>query len=258
MTAPKFRHLQFDQLGSTNAEARRQAEAGEGGPLWITARTQTAGRGRRGRDWVSEPGNLFATLLINLPVPPATATQISFVTALAIYDSCVSMLSTGKQLTLKWPNDVLLDNKKLAGILLETVPCNEPGKIALAIGCGVNLLHAPDQTAYGATWLSAHAGQTISPGQFLNKLAPTMKGWLNVWQNGQSFDQIAKAWQERASHIGKIISLASGNQTITGKFLALAHDGALILELADGRQKHYHAGDVSFHTQTNPGSSNAE
>lgn len=263
MTGPAFRHLQFDALDSTNAQARRQAaapefEAGVVGadqqniPLWITARSQTAGRGRRGRDWVSKPGNLFATLLIRLPVPLTTAAQLSFVASLAIYDAAASLLPASVRLEVKWPNDVLLGGQKLAGILIETVPCANKAYNALAIGCGVNLQHAPDETAYGATWLNAHNNydnhgkEPVSAEQFFEVLAAKMNIWLNIWQNGQSFDLIARAWQDRASHIGKIISLSSAHKMTIGKFLRLASDGALVLELADGSQKHFHAGDVSF------------
>ncbi len=246
MTTAAFRHLKFESLDSTNAQGRRLAQKGEGGPLWITAVEQTAGRGRRGRDWVSKPGNLFATFLVTVPVEPATAAQLSFATALALFDACASFLSSGGQLSLKWPNDVLLEQEKVAGILLETVPCLQPGKIAVAIGCGVNLQHAPGQTSYAATWLNAHRSDQVSPDRFLGELGSCLDKRLAQWKNGQGFDLIAKAWQERASHMGKLVSLTGASQTITGKFTGLADDGALVLELTDGRQKHFHAGDVSL------------
>ena len=219
---------------------------GETGPLWITAASQIAGRGRRGRDWVSEPGNLFASLLLSVPVPLTTASQLSFVASLAIYDSAAQLLASISLLEVKWPNDLLLENKKLAGILLETIPGTNKAVTTLAIGCGVNLEHAPSQTAYGATWLNAHCTEKISPDQFHKALDQHMKNWLEIWQNGQGFDLITKAWQQRTSHIGKTISLTSANQTTTGTFLALAADGALVIQLPDGRQKHFHAGDVSL------------
>ncbi len=249
MTTAGFRHLKFESLDSTNAEGRRLAQKGEGGPLWITAIEQTAGRGRRGRDWVSKPGNLFATFLVTVPVEPATAAQVSFVTALALYDTCASFLPPNADISLKWPNDLLLEHKKVAGILLETVPCTEPEKTALAIGCGVNLQHAPGQTMHATTWLNAHMETQLSPDRFLDNLAPCLNQRLAQWKNGQGFDLIAKAWQERASHMGKLVSLTSASQTITGRFLALADDGALVLELTDGSQKHFHAGDVSLRPQ---------
>lgn len=258
MTNTPFRHLRFESVDSTNAEARRLAQKGEGGPLWITSQIQTAGRGRRGRDWVSKSGNLYATFLQTFSVPPATAAQASFVTALAVHDACNQFLPSTADLSLKWPNDLLLEQQKLVGILLETVPCDQPGRMAVAIGCGINLAHAPSDTSYGATWLNAHTLHQVSPELFLSVLAQTMSDRLDQWKNGEGFDLITKAWQNRASHIGKMISLIGTSETVTGKFLALATDGALILELSDGNTKHFHAGDVSFRPITSTGIPHAE
>lgn len=251
MTDKSFRHLSFAQIDSTNAEARRLAEKGDTGPLWITAKVQTAGRGRRGRDWVSDSGNLFVTHLLALPVNHATAAQLSFVTALAVHDASKLLLENDKALSLKWPNDVLLDGKKLAGILLETLPETETGMINLAIGCGVNLDHAPAETSYPATWLNAHRQTPVSPEAFLPLLVNKMSNWMDVWQIGTRFDRIAKAWQERASHVGKTITLQTAGNAVTGRFLRLADNGALVLELPDKTQQQFHAGDVSFHPQSN-------
>jgi len=219
---------------------------GETGPLWITADCQKAGRGRRGRDWVSEPGNLYASLLLSISVPVAIASQLSFVAALAIYDSAKDLLPANSPLEVKWPNDLLLENKKLAGILIETIPGPDKAVTTLAIGCGVNLNHAPAQTAYGATWLNTCSTEKVSPAQFFQILDRNMKTWLDIWQNGRQFDLVTKAWQQRTSHIGKTVSLTSAAQTTTGTFLSLAADGALVIQLPDGRQKHFHAGDVSL------------
>jgi len=246
LTVTGFRHIHFEDLDSTNAEARRQADGGETGPLWISADSQNAGRGRRGRDWVSNPGNLYASLLIGFRVSLTTASQLSFIAALAIYDTVAKLLPANSPLEVKWPNDILLADKKMAGILIETIPANDKALTLLAIGCGVNLSNAPAQTTYGATWLNAHREQDVAPDMFLNSLNKNMKSWLDVWKNGQSFDLIIKAWQQRTSLIGKRISLTSANKTTTGTFLSLAADGALIMQLADGRQKHFHAGDVSL------------
>jgi len=246
LTITGFRHIHFEDIDSTNAEARRRADDGETGPLWITAASQNAGRGRRGRDWVSKPGNLFASLLIGFPVPLTTASQLSFVASLAIYDAAASLLPANSPLEVKWPNDILLAGNKLAGILIETIPCNDKALTLLAIGCGVNLDHAPAQTAYGATWLNAHSAEKTEPDQFLKALDHKMKSWLDIWQNGQGFDLITKAWQQKTRHIGKTVSITSANKTTTGTFLCLAADGALVIQLADGRQKHFHAGDVSL------------
>ena len=137
------RHRTYDTLGSTNAEALALARAGERGPLWITAQSQSAGRGRRGSTWVSPPGNLYASLLLSEPSPKPLAPQLSFVAALALHDAlCDCAPRLGPLFKLKWPNDVLLGPDKLAGILIEGE--SEPA-FAVVIGFGVNCAsHPPD------------------------------------------------------------------------------------------------------------------
>ena len=146
------RHMNYETLGSTNAEALALARAGERGPLWISARTQSAGRGRRGSHWVSPAGNLHATLLLSDPSPAALAPQLSFVAALAVHDAiaaCAPQL--GPDLKVKWPNDLLVEKAKVAGILIEGE--SEP-TFAVAIGIGVNCVAHPDNADYPAADLA--------------------------------------------------------------------------------------------------------
>jgi len=247
------RHLHFPQLDSTNLKAHELAEYGEFGPLWISADKQTSGRGRRGREWVSQTGNLYATLLISLPVKPIIALQTSFITALAVYEAVNEVLSKSSQtsasnLTLKWPNDVLLEDEKLAGILIETVKSQSSDKTCLAIGCGVNIGSAPRDTSYGATCVNDHAESQITAQTLLTQIDESMNHWLDVWRYGENFSSIINAWQNRAHSIGKQVSIINASNVITGTFKGLAPDGALILSLPTGKEQHFHAGDVSFRT----------
>src|SRR5579871_3882892 len=147
-----------ETVGSTNSEALSRARAGVRGPLWITARAQTAGRGRRGRTWVSEPGNLYATLLLIDPAPPERAAQLSFVAALAVHDAITACARTlAPQLAFKWPNDVLLASAKTAGILIEAEGTRP---LTVAVGVGVNCRHHPAATEFPATDLAA-AGAAV-------------------------------------------------------------------------------------------------
>ena len=139
----------YDELDSTNAEARRRAEAGDVGPLWITAAIQTAGRGRRGRAWSTQRGNLAATLLMLTDRPAAEAAQMSFVAALAACDLADTCLGAGAA-RLKWPNDVLVHGDKAVGILVES-GARPDGRLWLAVGIGVNLKHAPSGVDRPAT-----------------------------------------------------------------------------------------------------------
>ena len=245
---PGYRVVELADVDSTNAEALRRVSAGETGPMWIRADAQLAGRGRKGRGWVSKPGNLYATLLLSLDVPVAALAQLGFVAALAIYDLAEGALGSNAQLSLKWPNDVLLAGEKLSGILTETLNTPASTGQAVAIGCGVNLQHAPSGTRYGATSLAAH-GCEIEPDTALGALMPAFAHWLDVWQTGNGFTDIRNAWMGRSRQVGKDVTMDLGASSVTGLFEGLAEDGALVLGLHDGTQRVIRAGDV-VHTQS--------
>jgi BirA family transcriptional regulator, biotin operon repressor / biotin---[acetyl-CoA-carboxylase] ligase len=222
-----------DTVGSTNAEALARGRAGGRGPLWITARTQTAGRGRRGRAWVSEPGNLFATLLLTDPAPPERAPQLSFVAALAVHDAIAALApAIVARVALKWPNDVLLDGQKLAGILIEA----EGTPLIVAVGIGVNCRHHPDGTDFPATDL---AGAVTAEALF-EALSDAMVRRLRDWQAG--FAVIRAAWLERA--LGGELRARLGSRELVGRFETLDDAGRLLLRLPDGRLEAITAGEV--------------
>jgi BirA family biotin operon repressor/biotin-[acetyl-CoA-carboxylase] ligase len=239
------RHVSFNVIDSTNAEAMRRAAAGERGPLWIVAARQSAGRGRQGREWESGPGNLYATLLLTLPVPPDVAAQTSFVAALAVFDLAAGVLGSADKLALKWPNDVLLDGAKLSGILIETVAHDAAGRTTVAIGMGVNLVHAPEQTRYGATSLAEHAGH-VAPDEAFARLAAAMGARLADWDDGRGFAVIRRDWTARAAGLGRRASVTMGERTVVGDFTGLASDGALLLSEPGGQVHVIHAGEVSL------------
>jgi BirA family biotin operon repressor/biotin-[acetyl-CoA-carboxylase] ligase len=233
----------FETTGSTNADALARGSAGERGPLWIAAGQQSGGRGRRGRVWVSEPGNLYATLLLTDAAPPAALAGICFVAALAVHDAILDAAHglAPAQLKLKWPNDVLLGGRKIVGILVEGV--SHAGSHAVAIGIGVNCLHHPESTEYPATSL-ATAGFAIEPGRLLELLGVTMERRLNEWQAGQNFAAVRAAWLARASGVGSPIEVRLPSGTMSGTFEALDESGALLLRRGDGTREKVAAGDV--------------
>jgi BirA family biotin operon repressor/biotin-[acetyl-CoA-carboxylase] ligase len=234
----------FEEIDSTNAEARRRAEAGEAGPLWLTALRQTAGRGRRGRNWNTGAGNLAATLLLTTDLAPAEAAQISFVAAVAVADLARSWLPAPR-VGLKWPNDLMLDGRKAAGILVESGR-RADGRLWLATGIGVNLAHAPDDVERPATSFAAHIdGPPPTPLEALERLAALFAGWLDTWA-AQGFAAIAAAWTQRAEGLGQACVARLGAETITGVAEGLDGDGALRLRLADGSIRRITAGDVFF------------
>jgi BirA family biotin operon repressor/biotin-[acetyl-CoA-carboxylase] ligase len=233
--------IAHDTLGSTNAEALALARAGERGPLWVTAGRQTAGRGRRGNAWSSEPGNLYASLLLTDAVPPGRAPELCFVAALALHDAVNSLLipppkaeggrvAPGWGLQLKWPNDLLLDGAKFAGILIEaeSVQGRPP---AVAIGMGVNCAHHPSGTPYPATDLAAH-GVAAAPEALLDQLSGAMQARLAQWETG--FAGVRADWLARAAGLGGDIVVRLPDREVAGKFETLDRMGRLMLRLPAG------------------------
>lgn len=234
----------LDVVGSTNEEALVRARAGEAGPLWIVAERQTAGRGRRGRAWVSEPGNLYASLLLTDAAPPSAVSGICFVAALALHDALLDTAHglAPAQLKLKWPNDVLLDGRKLAGILVEGVSL-AGNRAAAVVGFGVNCLHHPDQAEYPATDLAASGFPAAAPA-LLGALGEAMVRRLQEWQGGANFSSIRSAWLARASGLGSEIQVRLAERTIAGRFEAVDPSGALVLARSDGTLETIAAGDI--------------
>ncbi len=234
--------ISFDTLGSTNAEAIARARAGERGPLWISAVRQTAGRGRRGNVWTSEPGNLHASLLLSDPAPAAHLPELCFVAALAVRDA-VSVVapSLSSALRLKWPNDLLLDGAKLAGILIEAESAG--GRTATVAGVGVNCAHHPRDTAYPATAFAAH-GVSATPDELFRALSGAMAGRLAQWDRGAAFAAIRAEWLAHAAGIGGDIVVRLPDREIVGKFESLDQGGRLMLRLPAGQLEAVAAGEV--------------
>lgn len=239
--------LVFDEIDSTNAEARRRAEAGEGGPLWITARRQTAGRGRRGRAWSTETGNLAATLLTTTAKSPAEAAQVTFVAALAIADLYDAYVPAAL-VSIKWPNDVLIDGLKASGILVES-GARPDGLLWLAVGCGVNLNHAPEGTERPATRIADHLRGDVlaspTPEQAMAVLAEAFARRFEDWER-LGFAATAAAWTARAQGLGQACIARLHAETVEGVAEGLEADGALRLRLPDGAVRRITAGDVFF------------
>ncbi len=233
----------FDEIDSTNEEAKRRAEAGEAGSLWILAHRQTAGRGRRGRGWESKPGNLMTTLLLRPAASPAKAAELSFVAGLAVAEAFEMLVATN--IALKWPNDVLIGEAKAAGILLESSGASEGRLDWLALGFGLNLAWAPEGTPYPATSLAAATG-TAPPGPeaVLGVLAEAFARQYETWERG-GFAPIRAAWLARARGRGERIVARLANAEIEGVFADLDDSGAMILETATGRRA-ISAGEVFF------------
>ena len=232
------RLIAHQAVDSTNAEGLRLARAGERGPLWIVARSQTAGRGRRGRRWVSEPGNLYASLVLSDPAPPDQAAELSFVAALALHDAVSGRIpGLAGRMALKWPNDLLIDRHKFAGILVEG-----EGR-AVVVGIGVNCTHHPAGTEFPATDLAA-AGVRATPESLFSPLSAAMVARLVQWNRGADFAAIRSDWLTRAAGVGKAVRVAMPEGERTGRFESIDQAGRLRLRRDDGSVDTIAAGDV--------------
>lgn len=230
----------FETLDGTNAEALRRMTAEDAGPGDVfIADVQTAGRGRQGRHWSSLSGNLHATIVADAPADRNPA-QLAFVAGLAAFDAIGAVAPTAK-LSLKWPNDILCDGRKLAGILIEA------GEGGYAVGVGINLVAAPPDgdLRRPATNLQEQTGSSISARDMLGRLCMAFAEWHERWTT-QGFEPLRAVWLASAHGIGDTIAASVGGVPVSGRFEGLDEDGALLLVDEAGQSRAISAGDVIF------------
>ncbi|BCP53704.1 biotin--[acetyl-CoA-carboxylase] ligase [Kaistia sp. 32K] len=258
----QYRLRSYEAAGSTNAEALAAARAGDPGRCWFVTAQQTAGRGRRGRPWATPVGNLAASLLVVVPNNPATAATLGFAAGLALDEALRAIapdliLRVGldgfegqgeagrrDRLRLKWPNDVLLDGGKLAGILLEAEPLPD-GRLAVVIGIGVNVVAAPEGLPYPATSL-AGLGVGIDAPHVFAALSDSWASVARVWDEGQGFKSIRRLWLDRAAGLGEAVVVRVGEQSFSGVFETIDEEGRLVMRSPEGLVRTIAAGEVHF------------
>jgi BirA family transcriptional regulator, biotin operon repressor / biotin---[acetyl-CoA-carboxylase] ligase len=228
--------ITLPEIDSTNAEGFRRAGS-LARPTWILAGVQTAGRGRRARPWSSPEGNFHGTFVLKPTEPPETVALRSFAAALALRDAFVQLTDLPGSFTLKWPNDVLCNGGKIAGILLESQGLNTPDA-TLCIGIGVNLIAAPDASLIEAgavppVSLLQQTGLKITPQAFLDALAPAYDRWERTFR-AEGFAPLRAAWLEHAARLGQPIRARTGTETRDGTFETIDATGNLILRTPAG------------------------
>ena len=234
----------FEEIDSTNEEARRRALRGDFGPCWLSASRQSAGRGRLGRSWASPPGNLSATALLGLDAQPAKAALACFSAGLAVIDAAKSVGIDVSAMRLKWPNDVLAGEAKLAGILIETGFASKA--FWMAAGFGVNIAIAPARPERKTACLNdLPGGEGLSPQQFLSHLDIAFRSRL-AHLLVQGFGPTRADWLAHAAHLGREVEISPPTGRIKGVMRDLAPDGALVLELQGGELHHVRAGEISL------------
>ena len=226
----------YATLGSTNDEAKALARAGAAELTLVWADAQTAGRGRRGRVWLSPPGNLYLSLVLRPDGAPARAAQLGFVAAVGLGDALAAVAGPALKLRYKWPNDLIANGKKLAGILLESENAASDRVDFVVVGIGVNLVSAPVDTEFPATSLASEGIAGITPLAVLEAFARDFEIWVRRWHAG-GFAAVREAWLARASGLGEKVRVRLERSTLCGRFLDLDADGALVLEGPQGRRR---------------------
>lgn len=218
----------LDSVGSTNDEAGRLANEGasEGTVVW--ARRQVGGRGRRGRAWVSPEGNLYSSTIIRPACSAPRAAELGFVAALAVGD----IVPTGRAVRLKWPNDVLVDGGKVAGILLESAIDQHGSVEHVVAGIGVNVASAPQLPEM--RYSGAALGGTVE--NTLENLARALAARLAQWRR-DGFPAVRAAWLAQAGPLGAEVDVRLGEGLVRGSFAGVDQEGALLLDTASGPRK---------------------
>lgn len=236
---------------STNEEAKRRAEGPGPVPdgLVVWALEQKSGKGRRGRGWISPPGNLYSSILLRPSRPLGETAGLGFAAALAIRDSLAEWIGGewgGRDVALKWPNDVLLGGSKIAGVLLES-RANGSGKIPdwVVVGAGINLARHPEGTEFPATSLAAAGYAAPKPANALETYVAAFARWRARWLDG-GLAAVLEPYRRHLKGIGAPVTVRIEGETVRGVFAALEDDGALALRLADGPIRRISAGDVFY------------
>jgi BirA family biotin operon repressor/biotin-[acetyl-CoA-carboxylase] ligase len=249
---PFYRLVHLGETASTNDDARRLAAEGAPDGTLVWADRQTAGRGRRGRRWESPPGNLYMSLLLRPDAPLAQAGQIGFLAAVAIAEMASGLLP-GRAVACKWPNDVLIDGKKAAGLLLESEAAGDGmrsgGKIDwLVLGLGVNVASHPKGVGFPATSLAAQgAGAEVAT--VMARVANGFAAWYRRWR-AEGFAPVREAWLARAAGLGGPVRVRFETRTEEGLFSGLDAEGALLLDRPGAAPLRVTAGDLFFPAAT--------
>ena len=243
----------FDEIDSTSLESRRRAAAGERGPVWIVARRQTAGYGRRGGTWLQNPGDLAATLLFEPGAPLEQLSLLSLAAGVAVAET-LAAIAPGAAFELKWPNDVMADGAKIAGILVESLDTNGAQPL-VSVGVGVNLADAPKISDYPTASLRECLSRDRAPASapeplgFLDDLDRRLGAVLRLWRRGGS-RPIIERWTSRAYGLGAIARISAPGGAAAGAIVGVDDTGALILATPEG-DKRIVAGSLTIETTRN-------
>lgn len=246
-----YRLESFETVGSTNAVALQRATAGDPGKLWLVSKCQESGRGRRGRAWSTPQGNLASTLLLVENFELKTAATLGFVAGLALVEALDAVFdatgpSASPNVTLKWPNDVLVNGAKLSGILLESSVLGKD-RFCVAIGIGTNVVAHPDDLPYPATSLSDLGSQCDAETLFM-ALSDAWTVNYRIWNEGRGLDEIRCRWLKHAHGLGQQVAIRVDGQIVEGIFETIDETCRFVIRDDEGVRTAVTAGDVYFGT----------
>ncbi len=244
MVPAGWRVIVRDVVGSTNDEARTLAETGAAQGTMVWAARQAAGRGRQARPWESPEGNLYCSTVLRPGMPAMRGGELAFLVALALAEG-IAAVAPALDVRLKWPNDVLIGRRKVAGILLESSVAHDGTLAWVVAGTGVNLVSFPEGTRFPATSLTAEGAAAVTPPVLLSSYAAALDRWAGRWR-GEGFAPVRRAWLERAVGLGEPVEVRLDHETLTGRFAGLDPHGALVLERVGLPPRQVSAGDVFF------------
>ena len=229
-----FRVVRLNSVDSTNAEAWRRAGRPAEANLVVWARQQEQGRGRHGRGWVSPPGNLYASVVRPRAGDAHPALEV-FRAGICLVEAVLEVTGSAVTARLKWPNDLVVGGRKVAGILAETVP----ERAATVVGTGVNLISHPDATSLPATDLAREGAQRVNPARLLAAYLERLAA-----RAAHGPDRILERWRALALPAGTPFRVRIGDAEVPGTFAGVDDEGALLLDLADGERRRIIAGDA--------------
>ena len=238
----------FDSLASTQELSLARLRAGRAGPGWILAKEQTKGIGRHGQAWIGTKGNFMASRWEVMEIDVRRVPQLSFVTALAVYEMLRPIIpDTDQSMRIKWPNDILHRGRKLCGILVQTEATEKPDHLGVVIGIGMNLRVAPILEGYLTVALKeiSPEAKNLDAVALLHKLNGHLDGVLDLWRS-KDFSDIAKAWMKRAYGRDRLVNVAQDGVSLSGRIAGLDDFGGLLIEATDGQIHIITGGDITY------------
>ena len=241
-----WRLERYEELGSTSDFCIKRAKAGEPEGLAVFAAQQSAGRGSRGRSWLSPPGNVALSVLVRPRISPAQSSMYPLLAGIAASDAISAALPSGPTPMLKWPNDVLLIGQKCAGLLIDATPVQN--RIDwLVIGIGINVAYAPELPDRATTCLAAQGAETTAIA-VAQAVLDYLSNWLEIFHFSGP-EKIISSWLSHAHPIGTCLEVKTPHQTAAGTFAGLTKAGELLLHV-ENRIETYRTGEILLGVRT--------